>query len=749
MASAQDMPIGYWESLLPYNKARGVATSGNTLFTICNEAFFTFRPGNGELPVPYSKIEGMSGTGMQCVGYDMATSSVILVYTDGNIDIFKDNTFYNIPDLKIKTIAGAKEVYQVFTENGKAYLSTTLGVIVIDLTSYHVQDTYKFLYQANNNVETIPVKAFTSLNDTFYAATAVGLFRARKDNPQLQNFQAWQKIDSADSFTNAATYKNTLFVASRKKMYKLGSGGLELVKNAPAGSYIRNLNPGVTGLFVSENQPSVYTGFIKKFDETGSMIDSTFCFNFPIQVVEQLDKLVWAATEFSGLCKVENGQLYAYASPGPADPLAHEIYVSGKNLWIAHGGIGDLYGARNKRTGVSNFYNNKWKYYKEYDYSPVDTMRDFVGVYKDETDGTVYMASYLDGLFILKTDGTFQILKQNSIFDSSISYYGQGQRQLVGVTGDKYRNIWITSMRAQHQLYAKDPEDNWYKFKVAGVTDGGPLVTDSRGQVWFASYSGGVAVYNTNNTLADPTDDASYHLTTGKGFGNLPSNTVLSIACDKNDNIWVGTANGIGIVNNCSAPFSQASPCDAEIPIVQYDKYAGYLFEGNNVKAIAVDGANRKWVGTDDGIWLLSANAERIIYRFTKDNSPLPSNNIQKIAIDPETGDVYVGTDQGLVSYRSTATEGGETNSNVVSFPNPVPSGYTGTIAIKGLAANADVRITDVNGQLVYRTKALGGQAVWDGRDYTGRRPQSGVYLIFVASSDGEQTHNGKIVFMK
>ena len=167
--------------------------------------------------------------------------------------------------------------------------------------------------------------------------------------------------------------------------------------------------------------------------------------------------------------------------------------------------------------------------------------------------------------------------------------------------------------------------------------------------------------------------------------------------------------------------------------------------------AIAVDGANRKWVGTQNGVWLLSPDAgnSKIIQHFTQDNSPLPSNKIQHISIDPVTGDVYIGTEGGLVSYRGSATEGTTEKSQVLSFPNPVPSGYKGTIAIRGLPENADVRITDINGQLVYKTTALGGQAVWSGYDYKGRRPQSGVYLVFASNADGGQVYSGKLVFLQ
>src|SRR5690606_33054955 len=139
---------------------------------------------------------------------------------------------------------------------------------------------------------------------------------------------------------------------------------------------------------------------------------------------------------------------------------------------------------------------------------------------------------------------------------------------------------------------------------------------------------------------------------------------------------------------------------------------------------------NRKWVGTANGVWLISEDGEKVIYRFSEDNSPLPSNQIRRINIDPVTGDVYISTSKGLVSFRSTATEGKEAIEDpLLVYPNPVPPGFSGMIAVRGLTENADVRITDISGQLVYRTKAFGGQAVWNGRDYTGHKVQSGVYL--------------------
>jgi ligand-binding sensor domain-containing protein len=270
---------------------------------------------------------------------------------------------------------------------------------------------------------------------------------------------------------------------------------------------------------------------------------------------------------------------------------------------------------------------------------------------------------------------------------------------------------------------------------------------DDYNQKWYLVPGLGVTVYNDNSTPSNTADDMYYIYGTGVGHGNLPGPTPYCLTKDKNGSIWVGTNNGIGIIN-CPEQATQGT-CDAELRIVQYDQYAGYLFQNENVYSIAVDGANRKWVGTANGVWLLSSDASKILLRFTVDNSPLPSNVIQKISIDPVTGDVYIGTDQGLVSYKSTATEGITANQNVTVYPNPVTSGYKGTIAINGLVNNADVRITDMSGQLVYRTTALGGQAIWNGTDYTGHRPQSGVYLVFITNKDGSQSYVAKMVFME
>ncbi|MFZ9718493.1 MAG: two-component regulator propeller domain-containing protein, partial [Chitinophagaceae bacterium] len=258
----------------------------------------------------------------------------------------------------------------------------------------------------------------------------------------------------------------------------------------------------------------------------------------------------------------------------------------------------------------------------------------------------------------------------------------------------------------------------------------------------------GIFLYNHGSSIDQPGDDRWRWLQTGRGNGNLPSNRVNCMVKDKDGFIWVGTDRGVAVFQCAEAIFSAAG-CDAFQPVVQQDNFAGLLFQNEYITAMAVDGANRKWVGSRNGVWLISADGQKVIDRFTAANSPLLSNEIIRIAIDQNSGEVYFSTSKGICSYRGTATEGKQTNENVLVFPNPVPPNFGGTIAIRGVTNNAIVKIAELNGRLVHQTRALGGQAVWNGRNLRGERVASGVYLVLVADDWNQEKTVARIVFIK
>ncbi len=743
----QGKPVGYWRAHMPYNTSISVASDGKTMFVATEKAFYTYDIGSFETE-GFSKVEGMSDVGMAYTGYDAATQTVVLAYTNGNIDLFKDNSFYNIPDLKQKSITGSKNINHIYTEDGLAYLSTDAGIIVINLEKREVKETYVF----TSNSQTLPITCFSATGTDYYATTTKGLYRISRNAPNLQAFSAWTKLDTSRNLVSMAVVDDRVFVTGTDSLFSLNGNSLQYVFRSDTTT--RHLDPGVGCLWLCQNYPSDFSGQVKKFDLDGTLLDSFKIPGFCKQVLQTDSNTRWIANEFGVMLKQEGvGQPFGTFIPeSPSSAANYDVYANNKEVYVAHGGFDDQFNALSTSDGFSVFKDEKWTRYRRFQNNLLgDTLVDFIKVIKGN-EGNVYLGSAQSGLLIIKPDGSTEVYKQNSFIDpSSISntWY-----RIAGFAFDSKNNLWMTVYGGKHELAVRTAEGKYYTFIVAAPRSVIPnaaadLVVDDNDQKWYATTgsNSGVIVYNDNGTPENPTDDSYRQLLSGKGYGGLPDNEVYCVAKDKTGAIWIGTKNGIGIVN-CPASVIEGQ-CEAEVRVVQYDQFAGYLFDGEQVRTIAVDGANRKWIGTNNGVWLISSDASKIISRFTAENSPLPSNFIQKISIDPVTGDVYIGTEQGLMCYRGTATDGGEQNSNVLVFPNPVPSGYPGTIAIKGLVDNADVRITDISGQLVYRTRALGGQAVWNGKDYTGHRPQTGVYLVFITNKDGSQTHVGKIVFME
>jgi hypothetical protein len=216
---------------------------------------------------------------------------------------------------------------------------------------------------------------------------------------------------------------------------------------------------------------------------------------------------------------------------------------------------------------------------------------------------------------------------------------------------------------------------------------------------------------------------------------------VLSIAEDHNGELWIGTSTGVGVFNYPQNVWEDQMMYATRPSLNLPDGFFHPLLEKEAVTAIAIDGANRKWFGTkNSGVFLISEDGETEIEHFNTENSPLPRNDISDIAINHQTGEVFIGTSAGLISYMGEATGSNDQFADVYVYPNPVRETYDGPIVVTGLVEDTDVKITDISGNLVYKTTSLGGQAVWDGKNQNGNRCKSGVYLVFMNDPTGEQT---------
>lgn len=735
-----------WRSFLSYASPTSIASDGTTIFCGTNSGFFTYNKSDGSLN-PYSKSNGMNDVDINIVSHDLATGTTVIGYTNSNIDIFRNTSFKNIPDLYISQISGDKTIYGAYSKQGITYLSTGIGLILINLSKDEVKETITFFENSNSGT----VFNSTINNDTIYAVTSLGTYRTNLNNPNIQYYATWEKLNT-QVFRYIVANNNVIYAVSDNKIYTLNGNTFNEIyvahKNINTVSAAQN-----NGVWITALKEDTIMGFCRLINALGEITDSISGNNF--YCVMQLENgETWYGVPYSGLYKTTSGtSAEKFTPPCPLDYSSFDVVANNGETWIAHGGhTANYIPVRNNRN-ISRFKDNNWFTYEYVSEDP--WMMDFVRIIKDKNSGSYFASAFAGGVLEINNQGNAVTLNEGILSPR----LGETPDRIYayGLAIDDGGNLWVANNGAEQELVVKTKEGNWYKMKsiINPLKVGSPIwqqhslgdiAIDQNNRKWLTTlYSGGIIVYDDNNTLENPNDDRYRILSTSNG--NLPSNQVYSVICDKDGVIWIGTDNGIAVVN-CSYSILDDTDCEATLPVLQEDQFAGHFFMQQSVRAMAVDGANRKWIGTSSGIWLVSPNGEETIYRFTTENSPLPSNLIYRINIDPVLGDVYISTDKGLVSFRSTATEGKPTNDKpLFVYPNPVPSGFKGQIAIRGIAENADVRITDISGQLVYRTKAHGGQAVWSGNDYTGKRAQSGVYLVFTTNKDGSEKAKAKIIF--
>ena len=296
-----------------------------------------------------------------------------------------------------------------------------------------------------------------------------------------------------------------------------------------------------------------------------------------------------------------------------------------------------------------------------------------------------------------------------------------------------YTKGLLSNVQGNYITFSPSSTDTLYQSRKDSI------VADLDGNRWIRQGDyGGILVENAKKQRQ--------YIYTGVGSGNLPSNTVKSLTLDRDGQMWVGTDKGVVVFDSPNTVFSGKN-FDAYTPVFERRRLLG----NETITSIAVDGGNRKWMGTKNGIFLFNTDGTELISNFTEKNSPLPTNEISYITAEPKTGEVYIRTPKGMVSYRGTATEGStKQDENAVKvFPNPVRPDFEGQIGIEGLVENAYVKITDAAGNLVYETRANGGTAVWNGRTLAGGRAETGIYLIFSGNAKGEETLVSRLAVVK
>jgi ligand-binding sensor domain-containing protein len=657
------------------------------------------------------KSTGLNDIGIEHMAWDENQEQLIITYANSNIDIVKGDNVFNINAIQLTNLYPFRKINSIQVLNNYGYLSTAFGIVVIDLIKHEIKDTW----YPNNNQQSTNTFDVTIAHDTIFATTVNGIWACPLKNNWIQ-YNQWVHYSNFDSLNlkgiiqqNQLIYaynNNSIFkLSDGKQVYKISNGNIESIDTTLNSIHINVHYPTKKGALIQLNK-----------DYSTSIIIDTNQLKFPMQSILDNNQY-WVADSSMGLLHKSTG--IEWITPGgPMSNLNGTLSVN-ENFLLAPFGENDL--------GYAQFNDNKWDQIQQVGNTILPNLNASYISKRDQSfwfttnNGLIHLTNenkQIDVILPNKNGGAF---KQIQIDQNQMAWVTQDQQGLVRQTDNSWNNISAP-----------------INFSTKGLDK---FIVNNQQQAWMiAPNKQGIYIYQSKDVYGT---EAWKMLITGQNTGNLPSNNVTSIANDKMGSIWVGTDNGIAIFN-CGNISTE--PCNAFLPIVKNNGFNGYLFQKEVVNAIAIDGANRKWVGTNNGAWLLSEDGINIIEHFTKNNSPLPSDSIIQIVIDPKNGEVFFNTKTQMVSYRSTATEGATNQQNIQIFPNPVPPNFNGLIAIKGLVDNAVVKITDLAGKLLYQTRALGGQAVWNARTYEGRQVATGIYLVFVRDIDGNERGISKIV---
>ncbi|MDA3953776.1 MAG: T9SS type A sorting domain-containing protein [Bacteroidales bacterium] len=740
--------VGEWRDHLPFVYSIAVTQSPSKVYVASENGVFSYSKKNQNIE-KLTKVNILSDVGVSSIAYSDENSVLAVGYSNGNLDLVFDNEVFNLSDIKREMISGSKSINHILFIDEYAYLSCGFGIVVINVQKREVKDTYYI----GNFGGLLQVNQLVLSNNYLYAATNEGVFIADYTNYNLADYSNWQIITAIPNYTSKfnAIYvddNNNLLVnqsndLSNDILFAYSEGAwMSLNSDYSTIREIKNENSAIQ-IVSNRNILSYSTDFV--FIDSISQIDIPKL--DPFDVVFS-DNTYWIADKGKGLVKFTAGSFESITPNAPYLPESFSIDIDNNRVLVTAGSLTPSWGNSFFTGAAFSFRNERWE--SMFNFNAFDYVSVKIDPYNTEH---FYAGSWGGGLVEYLNNELVETYKvENSTLRSIIP--GSNYYRIGGLDFDSDNNLWITNSDVENPISVKKSNDgDWLSFnfeeKISNIRIGKIIVTQNDNK-WVVLPSGnGLFVFDNNQTIDDINDDLFKKISIVDENGKIISNNVYSIAEDLDGDIWVGIDQGIVVYYNSENVFED-SDFHAQRIVITIGEATDFLLKTETITAIAVDGANRKWIGTNSsGVYLVSEDGIKEINHFTEENSPLLSNKIKDVGINHETGEVFIATDKGLISYRGTATMGSDEFRDVYVYPNPVRENYYGDITVRGLVSDVNVKITDISGNIVYETTADGGQATWNGKNFSGKRVSTGVYLVFCSNEDGSKTYITKLLFIK
>ena len=747
-----------WEDFYSYNSVKQIEKVDEIIYALADNAVFTYNVNTQKLQ-KISSVNGLSGKTTSSFHYSKTFKKLIIGYQDGLIEIVNDNGSVSISsDLANFTQVGDKSINHITEIDDRILLSTSFAVIEYNIDKEEFGDTF---FIGNNSSEVV-VNEIINFNNSIYAASESGLFVADSTNSLLVDFNNWNQLFKGRKITTISSFNNEIYLAEGKNLFKLSKNTLEFVKG---------FNQQIQDIHAFENNMSITLQssviVLDNFLNSIAEFSTTENFDFTLTTTLFENNTAYLATNEYGILTATTSNRN-YQEIHPDGPLSNDLFSitsSNKNLWVVYGGYNIAFVPLSRKGNYSSFNGESW-HNLLYD----DTMpfRDFVDIAVDpENENRIFISSFAQtangNLF---SGGGLLEFKNNEItsfynsVNSPLSNFHRSQTQITtrvsGTIFDNQGNLWVTDALGANKLKKLDSNGNWTTIDLSSLQtqtsqETGMITIDNNNSIWIATRLNGVYVYNENGNRKRAFKNEQNN-------GNLPSLAVRSIAIDKSNRVWIGTREGLVVYNNAfnvfNDPFLNAKPV-----VIEVNGIGERLLGEQVINTIAVDGADNKWFGVDNGgVLYTNPNGRNTLATFTSENSPLPSNRILKIAVNKETGKVFFLTDKGLLAYDSGVAPFGKTLNEVYAYPNPAMK-YHETITITGknntnLPEGTNVKIIDIAGNLVYETNVVegqelqGGKIVWNKRNLAGKKVASGVYLALLSNEDASENSITKIAII-
>ena len=744
--------VGHWRDCLDYSWTNHVTYAGDRIFAAARGGIFCYDFEDNTL-TRLCKGKGLNDVGIATMNYDPVTKCLVVAYNNSNVDLIIDGQTYNLSDIKRSEISGDKSIYHVRFANRRAYLTTGFGVVMVNLDRQEIKETWYL--GAGGSYTAVYDLAF--MTDSLYAATGEGLKRLSSNETHPTVSDRWDVDHRLDDMTlfELAVVGSHLLVAANSYMpgvdnlYTKTDTGFALIYS----DELHSIHVG--GGYLAVSTATSVRSYDTAMNYLGEVSNYYWGGLVPNDAVYGSDGTLWVAHQWEGIIGLHPDGTEEYHAPdGPSSgDNTYRLVPFNYRMMLCPGGHSSIYANTYLSPNLFTAVGRQWSLLDKSN-GALDGMADLLDVAVNPRDTNELVAALWGyGLASIR-DNQVQAFYNTSTTGGALVPFTSGSYSRLNtgaVSFDRKGDLWVLNSHSTHALAVRRTDGSWESFSTQAMVstpEVDKLVCDSiTGYKWFCGRSNIIYVHDGSSHMAKVNPNNGSKLST---------DAVTALVQDQNGNIWIGTNKGIKVIYDGYKAFQnggngEVSPVTCANITITNGEFAEYLMAYESITAIAVDGANRKWVGTaNGGLYLISANGLEQLEHFTTVNSPLFSDKIIAIGINERTGEVYIGTDRGLQVYRGTATYAESFPlDKVYAFPNPVRPDYDGPIAIKGFTRNGIVHITDAAGHTVYSTTANGGQAIWNGRTQSGERVASGVYYVFASDAQGDNRSVAKILIIR